>query len=308
MVNDDRPEPPADPTQAVRWSRQSNAGRIAARLESHRPSHAAGRRAERLGGPHRRCRIREPQHVRRPDPDTELHANRRRRRSLQPVPCDGTLFADARGSADRPEQPHGRLRVDRRVRGRIPGLLRDPAARLRAVTTHSSRQRVQHGRVRQVAPDARRPARSGRSARPLAERVGLRLLLRVPRRRCQPMGSVPGREPEDHRHRPAVLRRGQSVLLPRRDGRPHDRVAARRARAGCRQAVLRLLLDRLQSLAAPRREGVGRQVQGQVRPGLGPAARGDLCAAEGTRCRPGRRRTHRARRRRFRRGTTCRTR
>ena len=87
---------------------------------------------------------------------------------------------------------------------------------------------------------------------------------------------VPGGEPEDHRHRPAVLRRGKSVLLPGRDGRPHDRVAARRARAGRAQAVLRVLLDRLQPRPAPRREGVGRQVQGEVRPGMGQAPRGDV--------------------------------
>ena len=65
--------------------------------------------------------------------------------------------------------------------------------------------------------------------RPVAERLGLRLLLRVPRRRREPVGSVPGREPEDHRHAARVLRRGRSVLLPGRDGRPHDRVAARRS-------------------------------------------------------------------------------
>ena len=47
----------------------------------------------------------------------------------------------------------------------------------------------------------------------------------------EPVGSVSGGEPEDHRHGPEVLRRRGSVLLPGRDGRPHDRVVARRARA-----------------------------------------------------------------------------
>ena len=103
---------------------------------------------------------------------------------------------------------------------------------------------------------------------------------------------------------PRVLRRGRSVLLPRRDGRPHDRVVARRPRAGRAQAVLRLLLDRLQPRAAPRREGVGRQVQGEVRPGMGQAPRGDLRPPEGARRHPRRRRAHAARRRRSRRGTT----
>ena len=75
--------------------------------------------------------------------------------------------------------------------------------------------------------------------------------------------------------------------------------------AGARQAVLRLLRARRHPRAAPRAEGVGRQVQGQVRPGLGQAARGDHS--------PGRRswvsspRTASSPRatRRSRRGTTC---
>ena len=50
--------------------------------------------------------------------------------------------------------------------------------------------------------------------------------------------------------------------------------------ARARQAVLRLLRARRDPRPAPRAEGVGRQVQGQVRPGLGQAARGDLRPAE----------------------------
>ena len=71
---------------------------------------------------------------------------------------------------------------------------------------------------------------------------------------------------------PGVLRRGESVLLPRRDGRQDDRVATRRARPGCGEALLRVLLDRVQPRATPRGPSVGRQVQGEVRPGMGRAA------------------------------------
>ena len=49
--------------------------------------------------------------------------------------------------------------------------------------------------------------------------------------------------------------------------------------AHARQAVLHLLRARRHACAAPRPEGVVGQVQGQVRPGLGQAARGDLRAA-----------------------------
>ena len=187
-----------------------------------------------------------------------------------------SVLADARGAAHRSQQPRGRLRVDRRVRGRIPGLLRDRAPGLRAAAPHPSRQRLQHGRVRQVAPDAGRSARSGRAVRPVAERLGLRLLLRDPRGRFESVGSGAGREPEDHRDRPAVLRRRRSVLLPGCDGGPHDRVVARSTRAGRAQAVLRVLLDRMQPRTAPRGEGMGGQVQGPVRPGMGQAQGGDV--------------------------------
>ena len=50
---------------------------------------------------------------------------------------------------------------------------------LRAVAEDPAGQRLQHRRVRQVAPDARRPAGPGRAVRPLAERLGVRLLLRA---------------------------------------------------------------------------------------------------------------------------------
>ena len=68
--------------------------------------------------------------------------------------------------------------------------------------------------------------------------------------------------------------------------------AAEGARA--RQAVLHLLRARRHPRAAPRAEGVGRQVQGQVRPGLGQAARGDLRPAEEARRHPGGLPAHRA--------------
>ena len=58
------------------------------------------------------------------------------------------------------------------------------------------------------------------------------------------------------------------------------------------EAVLRLLLDRVQPCASSRRECVGRQVQGEVRSGLGPAARGDVRPPEGTRRGPAGRRAH----------------
>ena len=180
--------------------------------------------------------------------------------------------------------------------GGLPGLLRDPATGLRAAAPDPQGQRLQHGGFRQVAPDPRRPARPAGPVRPLAQRLGLRLLLRDPRRRVEPVGPVPGREPEDHRHPAGLLRRGASLLLPGRDGGPDDRVVARGPRPGRPQALLRVLLDWLQPRPAPRREGVGGQVQGQVRPGMGQAPRGDVRSPEGARGHPRRRRADPARR------------
>ena len=131
----------------------------------------------------------------------ELHPDGRGRRPLQPLPRHGHLLADAGGAADRPQQPCRRLRLGRRVRRRLPGLLRHAAPRLRAAAADPARQRLQHGRLRQVAPDPRRAAGSGRTVRPLAHRLGLRVLLRLPRRRRRPVGHGPRREPEDHRRR-----------------------------------------------------------------------------------------------------------
>ena len=106
----------------------------------------------------RRRRVRQPQHLRWPDPDPELHTHRGRWPALQPVPRRGTVFADPSCAPDRSEQSHCRLRVGRRVRGRVPGILGDVAPGLRAVAPDPQGERVQHSGFRQVAPDPGRPA------------------------------------------------------------------------------------------------------------------------------------------------------
>ena len=61
-----------------------------------------------------------------------------------------------------------------------------------------------------------------------------------------------------------------------------DRLGPPAAGADAGQAVLHVLRAGGHPRPAPRPEGVQRPVQGQVRPGLGPAARGDLRAPEVT--------------------------
>ena len=188
-----------DPPRALRGRCEQDARRFAARLEPDRAPLPSGGGAERPPRADRRRRVRQPEHLRGPDPDAELHTDGRGRTALQPVPRDGAVLPDPRRAPHRQEQPRGGVRLDRRVRGRVPRLFRDPSEGLRAAAADPAGQRLQHGGVRQVAPDAGRATRPGRAVRPLAERLGVRLLLRDPRRRLEPMGPVPGREPEDHR-------------------------------------------------------------------------------------------------------------
>ena len=89
---------------------------------------------------------------------------------------------------------------------------------------------------------------------------------------------------------PPELRRPRQALLPaRRDGRLDHRVAARRPGAGCARSRSSSTSRPAAPRPAPRRRDVVEEVQGQVRPGLGPAARGDVRPPEGARCRAARR-------------------
>ena len=87
-------------------------------------------------------------------------------------------------------------------------------------------------------------------------------------------GTTPDRGEED-------ARRGLS--LDGRHDRQGDRLDWPAEGPDAGQALLRLLRTGRHARAAPRAEGVGGQVQGQVRPGLGQAARGDLRAPEAPR-------------------------
>ena len=73
-------------------------------------------------------------------------------------------------------------------------------------------ERVRDRGVRQVASDAGRAAGTGRAVRSLAERLGVRLLLGVPRRRSRPIRSGDHAEPDHDRRTGGEGRR--TVLLP----------------------------------------------------------------------------------------------
>ena len=63
-----------------------------------------------------------PEHLRRSDRHAELHADGGGGPAIQPLPRHRALLADAGGAADRSQQPRRRLRLDRRVLGRVPRL------------------------------------------------------------------------------------------------------------------------------------------------------------------------------------------
>ena len=70
-------------------------------------------------------------------------------------------------------------------------------------------ERLHDGGVRQVAPDAGRPAGLERAVQPLADRARVRLLLGLPRRRGGPVRPADHREPEGHGRA-----RGQATASP----------------------------------------------------------------------------------------------
>ena len=119
----------------------------------------------------------------------------------------------------------------------------------------------------------------------------LRALLWFPRRGdgLLPAGPLPGHHPGR-----AAEDAGGGLPLRRRHRHPHDRMGAAAEGADAGQAVLRLPGARRHARTALRAQGMVGQIQGQVRPGLGQAARRDLRPPEAAGRHPRRCRAHRA--------------
>ena len=142
-------------------------------------------------------------------------------------------------------------------------------------------QRLRHVLVRQEPQHARLPGEPGRAVRPMADGHGLRLFLRLRRRRREPVAAEP--LPQHHGD---LSVRGQPRLEPRDgDGRRGDPAhqAAQGARA--RQALVRLLRAGRHACAAPSDQGMGEEDQrhAPVRRRLEQAARDDLRQPEAAR-------------------------
>ena len=94
-----------------------------------------------------------------------------------------------------------------------PGLQRQHPVRERLPVGDAARARLQHLHGRQVAPDPGSQETGGRPLRPLAAGPRLRALLRVPRRRHQPVVSRPRlRQPPG---RAAADARSRAITSPR---------------------------------------------------------------------------------------------
>ena len=192
-------------------------------------------------------------------------------------------------------------RLDHGERDGLPRQHRAESEQRGAAGRDAAAQRLQHRRLRQVARDRRLGNQRVGPVRSLAHPPGLRQVLRLHRRRDRPVVSA-------HLRRLDQGRSAEDGELPLHRGhdQPGDQLGEGAAVDDAGQAVLRLLRDRRDACAAPRAEGVGRQVQGPVRQGLGPGPQRNARAPEeaGRRSRPTR--SWASGRRTSRPGTRCR--
>ena len=132
--------------------------------------------------------------------------------------------------------------------------------------------RLQHRRLGQVAQHARRADHLQGAVRLLADRLWLRVFLRLPRRRGLAVRADAGAQ----HHRRSPRRQPQGLPPHRGHRRRRHPLAARTEGLRAGQAVLHVLGAGRVARPAPGHEGMGRQVQGQVRRRLGQVSRAHL--------------------------------
>ena len=109
---------------------------------------------------------------------------------VQPLPHDGAVLADARRAADRAQPPHQQRRRDHGGGDGVPGQHRRAAAERHAAGRDPAPERLQHRGVRQVPRDGALGSQRLGAVRPLADALRLRQVLRLHRRRDQPVGAA----------------------------------------------------------------------------------------------------------------------
>ncbi len=282
---------PADSRPGVRRSRHVRREGPGDVVSADRAAAAAGRRAQRARRAARRRRLRGLERLRRADLDADGGAARRERAQVQPLPHHCALLADAPGTPHRAEPPRGRDGRDHRDRDVGARLQLDPPEHLRSARRDAQAERLLDCAVRQVPRGARLGDEPDGAVQRVADRIGLRALLRLHRRRDEPVraGDLPR-----HGARRAGPDGGGGLPLHRGHDRPGDRLGQAAEGADAGQALLRLLRPRRNACSASRAAGMVGQVQGAVRRRLGRAARADVREAEGARRDPAGGGAHRA--------------
>ncbi len=181
---------------------------------------------------------------------------------------------------------------------RVPGQHGAAAEQRGAAGRDAAAERLQHELLRQEPRDRGLGGQPLGPHDPVAEPVGVRRVLRVHGRRDQPVGAAPL-----PRHEPGRAPEGSELPLHDRHDEQGDRLGAVPEVADAGPAVLHVLRAGRDARAAPRAEGVDRQVQGQVRPGVGRDARGGARPPDQARRRAGRARSSPRSPRRSRTGT-----
>jgi hypothetical protein len=164
------------------------------------------RRAQRAPAHHhRRRRLRRAEHLRRGHSDALDGPHRQRGAALQPGLLHRAVLADPRRAHHRAQPPFGRIRRDLGAVHRLPRLQQHHRQGQGHHRPHPARQRLRHLLVRQGPQRAGLCRQPGGALRPVAHRHGLRVLLRLRRRRRQPVAAEPVPQ-----HHPDLSLRGQA--------------------------------------------------------------------------------------------------
>ncbi len=148
-----RPQRASDPRAA--GSRLYRARRAQRQAAAALRGESAGGRAERAHRPHRRYGLRPVERLRRADPYAHRRSARQRRTSLQRVPHDRALLADAHRAAHRPQPPHEQHGRHHRDRDRLSRQYRAAPERDRPARRNAAPQRLFDRRLRQEPRDGR---------------------------------------------------------------------------------------------------------------------------------------------------------
>ena len=147
------------------------------------PKHLADGRAEHPDHPDGRCGAGHALDLRRRDQHADARSRGEDGHLLQPVPLHRHVLAHARGAAHRAQSHPRRQRPDRGDCQRLRRLQRHHPEVVGDRRGSAQGLRLQHRGLGQVAQHARRADHVQGAVRLLADRLRLRVFLRLPRRR-----------------------------------------------------------------------------------------------------------------------------